>query len=71
MAIPNNTSTRPGPPACATTRPASLVDASDHPGEVCPYTVYTRDADDVAAWDASGPALNFSLRLNSMYGVLI
>lgn len=71
MAIPNNGSTRPGPPACSSVRPVTLADASDHPAEVCPYTVYTRDADDVAVWDASGPSLNFSLRLNSMYGVLI
>lgn len=71
MALPNNTSTRPGPPACATSRPVTLVDGSDRPGEVCPYTVYTRDADDVAAFDTAGPTLNFSLRLNSMYAVVI
>lgn len=71
MAIPSNTSTRPGPPACATSRPASLTDASDHPGEVCPYTVYTRDADDVAVFAVDGPSLDFSLRFNSMYAVVI
>jgi len=49
----------------------TLVDGSDHPGEVCPYTVYTRDADDVTEFDAAGPTLNFSLRLNSMYAVVI
>lgn len=61
MAIPNNTSIRPASIAC-------FIYRDTNP---CPDTVYTRDADDVAAFDAAGPSLNFSLRFNSMYVVMI
>jgi len=71
MAIPSNTSTRPEPASCSTARTVTLSDQFDRVAGVCPYTVYTRDADDVTAWNANGPSMNFALRLNSMYGVLI
>lgn len=71
MALPSGTYTRTGPASCGTARSQTLSASTTRVGAVCQDTVYTLDADDVAAFDLAGPTLNFSLRLNSMYGVFI
>lgn len=69
MARPDCTYTRTGPPACTSSRPQTLADASTRDGGICPRTIYTTDDADVV--DYEGPALKFYRRLNSMYFVLV
>lgn len=71
MALPTGTYTRTGPASCGTTRPDTLASTTERIGAVCQETIYTRDADDVTTFDTVGPTLNFALRLNSFYTVVI
>jgi hypothetical protein len=68
---PSGTYDRTGPATCSTSRLQTLSSSSIRVGAVCDQTIYTLDADDVSAFDLAGPTLNFSLRLNSMYAVVI
>jgi hypothetical protein len=68
---PSGTYDRTGPATCATSRVQTLASSAVRVGAICNQTVYTLDADDVAAFDLAGPTLNFALRLNSMYAVVI
>lgn len=71
MPMPTGTYSRTGPPSCGTARSQTLTASTSRPGAVCQETVYTLDADDVTTFQTNGPSLDFSLRLNSMYGVFI